>query len=133
MQSFVPPKAPAPRIAYLFAVTAGLLGLVFGGALSIVREAPGAGHLDSDLLMILLAGFAVGQFVIGGACGLLWPRAAWRWGIWLYGVPACILSFYGRGVWFFLGWLGLTALPACAGAYAAAVLYPRFAGAGRRN
>jgi hypothetical protein len=125
------PKSHAPRFAYLFAVTVGLAGLFFGVGLSMVAGAPHAAY--DDALAVILAGFAVGQFVVGVACGLVWPRASWRWGVWLYGVPACIISFYNRGAWFFLGWLALTMLPACAGAYAAAALHPRLFGAARKT
>ena len=121
----------APRFAYPFAVAAGLFGLVFYGLLSMIEGAPGGGHYAVPLA-ILLAGFAVGHFVLGGAFGILWPWVAWRWGVWLCAAPACLISFCGRGVWFFLGWLALTMLPACAGAYTAAALRPGLvASAGR--
>jgi hypothetical protein len=124
------PTAHAPRAAYLLVVPVGLVGLVFGVGLSVLADMPEA-HCVEPLWMVVLASFAVGQFVIGGACALLWPRASWRWGVWLYAAPACIISFNGRGVWFFLVWLALTMLPACAGARTAAALHPRPVGPAR--
>ena len=118
------PRARAPHFAYPFAVAAGLYGLIFSGALSLIADTSGEGYVGP--LMILLASFAVGQFVLGGAFGLLWPRATWRWGVWLCATPACIISFYRPGVWFFLGWLALTMLPACAGSYVGAGLQRRY-------
>jgi hypothetical protein len=126
----MPPRRQAPVIAYPFAVLAGLFGLSFEHLLSLFAATPSRGEVG--FRMVLLASFAVAQFVLGASFGLLWPRPGWRWGVWLCAVPACVISFYGHSVWFFAGWWVLTMLPACAGAYAAAeLLYPRLYGAVR--
>jgi hypothetical protein len=123
------PSRRAPDLAYPFAMAAGLFSLIFYGTLSVIADTTVARDEEYvGALIILLASFAVGHFVLGGAFGLLWRRATWRWGVWLCALPACVISFYGQGVWFFLGWLALTMLPACAGSYVGAELQRRYLG-----
>ena len=118
------PRARAPRFSYLLAVAAGLSGVGFAGVLTKMADLNGAGYVGSRVGVT--ASFAVGHFVLGGAFGLLWPRAEWRWGVWLCAAPACYISFQGPGVWFFLGWVVLTMIPACLGAYAAGTAHLKF-------
>jgi hypothetical protein len=125
------PRAHAPIFAYLFAVVAGLFNLAFAQLLTLFVDMPRGSYVGAR--MLLLSSFALGQFVLGGAFALLWPKAGWRWGVWLCAVPACIISFNERGAFFFIGWALLTMLPACAGGYFAAALYPKLFRVGNRN
>ena len=106
-----------PRYSYLLALAVGLFGLPF-----IYVSANYASHSRP----LTMACFAVLHLVPGAAFGLVWPDIKWRWGVWLCGVPAVLVSFYAPGAWFLVGWLAMTVLPACAGAYATAQLHLRY-------
>src|ERR1044072_6676345 len=128
---FMFPRAHAPIFAYLFAVVAGLFNLAFAQLLTLFVDMPRGSYVGAR--MLLLSSFALGQFVPEAACAVgvraprppRGPKAGWRWGVWLCAVPACIISFNERGAFFFIGWALLTMLPACAGGYFAAALYPK--------
>ncbi len=109
-----------PRYSYLLAVAAGLFALPF-----IYMSAGDAGGHGGTWLLTMTC-FAVLHVVPGAAFGLVWPDITWRWGVWLCGVPAVLVSFFAPGAWFLAGWLAMTMLPACAGAYATAQLHLRY-------
>ena len=114
-----------PLLSYLVAVVVGLFGLPFMGmAVGFVEELTDGGFHEWTL--VVAAGFIVVHAVLGAAFGLLWPEARWRWGMWLCGVPACLVSLTAPGVLFFMVWCALTLLPACAGAHVAATLHLRY-------
>ena len=106
-----------PRYSYLLALAAGLFGLSL-----FYVSANSASHSRP----LTMACFAVLQAVPGAAFGLVWPDIKWRWGVWLWGVPAVLVSFVAPDPWFLAGWLAMTVLPACAGAYATAQLHLRY-------
>ena len=114
-----------PRFSYLLAVVAGLFALPL---VYLLADSAGGGEGGSRLLT--RACFAVLHAVPGAAFGLVWPDITWRWGVWLCAVPAVLVSFLARDAWFFPGWLMMTMLPACAGAYAAARLHLKYAEVG---
>jgi hypothetical protein len=103
-----------PHYSYLLALAVGLSWMPFIYALS---------NSASRSWVLTTACFAVLHAVPGAAFGLVWPDIKWRWGVWLCGVPAVVVSFFAPGAWFMAGWLAMTMLPACAGAYAAARLH----------
>jgi hypothetical protein len=103
-----------PRYSYLLALAVGLFGLPF-----IYLSANYASHSRP----LTMACFAVLHVVPGAAFGLVWPDIKWRWGVWLCGVPAVLVSFFAPSAWFLAGWLAMTVLPSCAGAYATARLH----------
>ncbi|HEX6185628.1 MAG TPA: hypothetical protein VFZ44_17200 [Pyrinomonadaceae bacterium] len=116
-------SANVPRFPYLLAMAAGL------SCVMILYEPSHlmTGFLESEYALsraIILTGFALGYAALGAVFGSLWPGATWRWGIWISAPPACVISFIVPGVWFFLGWVGLTLPSACLGAYAACALIP---------
>ena len=106
-----------PRYSYLLALAVGLFGLPF-----IYLSADYASHSRP----LTMACFAVLHVVPGAAFGLVWPDIKWRWGIWLCGVPAVLVSFFEPNAWFLAGWLAMTVLPSCVGAYATAQLHLRY-------
>ena len=106
-----------PPYSYLLALALGLFGLPFIYALA---------NCASYSPLVTMACFAVLHAVPGAAFGLVWPDIKWRWGVWLCGVPAVVASFFAPSAWFMAGWLAMTVLPACAGAYATAQLHLRY-------
>ena len=106
-----------PHYSYLLALGAGLF------ALPLVYVPAGYAGVGLGARPLAMACLAVLHLVPGGAFGLLWPDITWRWGVWLHGVPAVLISFLAPGAWPLAGWLAMTMLPACAGAYAAARLH----------
>ena len=107
-----------PRLSYPVVVAAGLLGLPF-----IYMSANYAAGHGGGSRALTMACFAVIHVVPGAAFGLVWPDNTWRWGVWLCAVPAVIVSFFAPDAWYLAGWLAMTMLPACAGAYAASRLH----------
>ena len=107
-----------PPYSYLLALALGLFGL----PIIYVLSANYASYSRPVTMMC----FAVLHLVPGAAFGLVWPDIKWRWGVWLCAVPAAIVSFFAPGAWFMAGWLAMTMLPACAGAYATARLHLRY-------
>jgi hypothetical protein len=118
-------SAAVPRSYYLLAAAVGLFGVPFvyilGGPLS--EEV--SGEEWAGIRMVIMAVLAFCYALLGAAFGLMWPAVNWRWGVWLCAAPACLLSFYFPDVWFFLGWLVLTVLPAGSAAYVASRLGSR--------
>jgi len=106
-----------PRYSYLLALALGLF------ALPIIYIFAG---YDSHSRPLTMACFAVLHAVPGAAFGLVWPDIKWRWGVWLCGVPAVVVSFFAPSGWFLAGWLTMTMIPSCAGAYATAQLHLRY-------
>ena len=106
-----------PPYSYLLALALGLCGLPLIYALA---------SYGSYSPLVTMACFAVLHAVPGAAFGLVWPDIKWRWGVWLCGVPAVVASFFAPSAWFMAGWLAMTVLPACAGAYATAQLHLRY-------
>jgi hypothetical protein len=106
-----------PRYSYLLALALGLF------ALPIIYMFAGSA---SDSRPVTMACFAVLHAVPGAAFGLVWPDIKWRWGVWLCGVPALVVSFFAPSGWFLAGWLAMTVIPSCAGAYATAQLHLRY-------
>ena len=106
-----------PPYSYLLALAVGLFGLPIIYALT--------GYASYSPLVTMMC-FAVLHAVPGAAFGLVWPDIKWRWGVWLCGVPAVIASFFAPSAWFMAGWLAMTVLPACAGAYATAQLHLKY-------
>ena len=106
-----------PPYSYLLALALGLfaLPLIYASA-----------NYASHSWPLTMACFAVLNVVPGAAFGLVWPDIKWRWGVWLCGVPAVVASFFAPSAWFMAGWLAMTVLPACAGAYATAQLHLRY-------
>ena len=121
--------ADVPLYSYLIAVFAGLFGLplIYIAARFVSEIAYAAADYDG-LQLVFAAGFAAVHVALGAVFGFLWPEVRWRWGVWLCAAPACLVSFYAPGVWFFVVWLALTMLPAGAGAHAAGRLHLRYAG-----
>ena len=126
-----------PRLFYLLAVLVGFCGLPLAFAMTSLM----AGRVLQDFLPLivgdgpgaLLAGaalFAAPHALMGAVFGLAWPELGWRWGVWLTAVPLGLLSFVVPGAAYFLAAAGLTTLPACAGAHAAAWMQLRHARAG---
>jgi hypothetical protein len=103
-----------PLYSYLLALAVGLFWLPIIYAL--------ANYASRSWLVTMLC-FAVLHVVPGAVFGLVWPDIKWRWGVWLFGVPAVVVSFFAPGAWFMAGWLAMTMLPACAGSYAMAQLH----------
>ena len=116
-----------PWFSYGFAVVAGLIVLPFTFLLT---------SLLAELLDVGPEGFAsvfppalvVSYAILGSAFGFVWPESTWRWGVWLSAAPVCFVSFFGLSAPFYVGWVALTLLPACAGAYAAARLHFKYIG-----
>jgi hypothetical protein len=106
-----------PRYSYLLALAAGLFGLPI-----IYASAEYASHSWP----MTMACFAVLNAVPGAAFGLVWPDIRWRWGVWLCAVPAVAVSVFAPSAWSLAGWLAMTVLPSCAGAYATAQLHLRY-------
>jgi hypothetical protein len=106
-----------PPYSYLLALALGLSGLPIIYALA---------SYGSYSPLVTMACLAVLNAVPGAAFGLVWPDIKWRWGVWLCGVPAVVASFFAPSAWFMAGWLAMTVLPACAGAYATAQLHLRY-------
>jgi hypothetical protein len=107
-----------PRVAYLFAVAAGLVGVPFMYlSVDTVGEMLEGGGL---LPALFVAGcFALGYAALGAALGSLWPGADWRWGVWLCAAPSFAVPYFMPDVRIFLGWAVVALLPACGGAYLA--------------
>ena len=114
-----------PRGAYLFAAGAGVVGLPLMYVLANFAAVSAWGLTTTLLAAMALLG--LGYAVLGAAFGLLWPMAAWRWGVWLCAAPTCAAPFLTPDAKVFLAWALLTWLPACAGAYAARRLRLRYA------
>jgi hypothetical protein len=122
--------ADVPKLFYALALLAGLCGL----PLSFAVGSSMMGRLMPDNFLGLILGegcdallagvalFAVPHALLGAAFGYAWPSVSWRWGVWMAALPLCLLSLFAPALEFFLSALALTALPACAGAYAAARL-----------
>jgi hypothetical protein len=106
-----------PRYSYLLALAVGLFGLplIYASA-----------HYASSSWPLTMLCFAVLNVVPGAAFGLVWPDIKWRWGVWLCGVPIVLVSFLAPNVLYLAGWLAMTVLPSCAGAYATAQLHLRY-------
>ncbi len=123
-----------PALSYAVAVLVGLFGLPFMYmAASFAAEASGSGPGDpgaAGVGLMIAASFGVFHLILGGAFGLLWPEAGWRWGVWLCGLPACAVSYVVPEAWFFVNWAAMTVLPACAGAQLAARLHLKYTAAG---
>ena len=123
-----------PALSYVVAVVVGLFGLPFMfTAAGFAVESSGSGSLDfagATVGLVIAASFGVFHLILGGAFGLLWPEAGWRWGVWLCGLPACAVSYTVPDAWFFANWAAMTVLPACAGAQLAARLHLKYTEAG---
>ncbi|HEX8721041.1 MAG TPA: hypothetical protein VF736_10455 [Pyrinomonadaceae bacterium] len=113
-----------PVISYVLAPLAGLFGLPFMFMAAVFLRGSSAHY--GDFGVGVSAAFGLGHLVLGGAFGFLWPEAGWRWGVWLCAAPACIISYLEPDAWFFVWWLAMTALPACAGAQMAAWLHLKY-------
>jgi hypothetical protein len=108
-----------PYYSYLLAMAVGLFGL------PLIATAVGYTG-DGDSRPLTMACFAVIYVVPGAAFGLVWPDVRWRWGVWLCAAPAVIVSLFAPSAWLLAGWLAMTMLPSCAGAYATAQLHLRY-------
>ena len=117
-----------PRLFYVLAVLVGLCGLPLSFAVGSLMMGP---LMPDDILGLILgegfsalpagaAVFAIPHGLLGAAFGYAWPAVSWRWGVWMSALPLCLLSLFAPALNLFLPALALTALPACAGAYAAA-------------
>ncbi len=121
----------APVYAYALAVVAGLLVsptmYALGILLGDVREP------DAYIMMwpIFWATFAFIHAALGVVFGMVWPRASWRWGVWVSAAPLCVLSFLTPGAAFYAGWALVTLLPSSACARAVASYALKSAAAGR--
>ena len=117
--------ADVPKLSYPVALVLGLFGPPFlntaGGFVTVFAE---EGY--DAWGMVVASAFILLNTVLGAAFGLMWPEVKWRWGVWLYGLPACLLSLEAPGLWFFTVWAALTLLPACAGAHAAGKAHLKF-------
>jgi hypothetical protein len=127
-----------PRYAYALAVCVGLVALLSAYAIidylaaGLLGDVLGGCSLsqysgDSYRHGMVAAGlFALTNAVLGAFYGLVWPEKTWRWGVWLCALPTCVISFAEPGVVFFLWWVAVTLLPACAGSYAAGRLHLKY-------
>jgi MFS family permease len=123
-------SANVPRVVYLLAVAAGLVGVPFMYlSVDSLREMLEGGGFFS--MLIIAAGFALGYAALGAAFGCLWPEAGWRWGVWLCAAPSFAVPYFMPDVRVFLGWAMVALLPACAGAYIACRLCLEYVGAVR--
>lgn len=123
-------SANVPRVAYLFAVAAGLVGVPFMYlSVDSVRDMLEGGGLFS--MLIVAAAFALGYAALGAAFGSLWSEAGWRWGVWLCAAPSLAVPYFMPDVRVFLAWAMVALLPACAGAYFACSLCLEYVGAAR--
>jgi hypothetical protein len=118
-------SANVPRVAYLLAVAAGLVGVPFmylsvGDVVGVLT----GGALIS--VLYIAACFALGYSALGAAFGFLWPGAGWRWGVWLCAAPSFAVPYFMPDVRIFLGWALVGLLPTCAGAYLARRLHPDY-------
>jgi hypothetical protein len=118
-----------PALSYPVAVVIGLFGSPFMYmAARFVAEVYDSGYRDFG--PAVSASFGVIHLVLGAVFGLVWPEPRWRWGVWLCGLPACVVSYLQPDAWFFANWVAMTVLPACAGAQLAARLHLRYTEAG---
>jgi len=117
-----------PRVAYLFAVAAGLVGVPFMyvSVDSVAEVLAGGNYLS---VLFIAASYALGYAALGAALGFLWPGADWRWGVWVCAAPSFAVPYFMPDVRVFLGWAAVALLPACAGAHLARGVYLKYVGA----
>jgi hypothetical protein len=117
---FARPSEAHP-FAYVVAIVAGLFALAAPLLIASILADTHSGYTRA-FFAVCTATYAL----LGAAFGFIWPDSSWRWGVWVSVAPATLFSFFGGGVSYFIVLLGLTLLPACAGAYAGARLHLKF-------